>query len=142
MIPRLRSFAKDNVGSTAVEFAILAPVFISLLFGVFLTGIWLQNYNAVKSVASDTAREIAISYQRGNKLNQEEMRAIALSIAVEAPYLLESDSLDIVVDQPATSRVTGAKEYSINLSYQMTELAIVPMRTFRLDYARPIFVVD
>ena len=45
---RSTSLAADSRGSVAVEFAMLAPAFFLMLFGVLQVGLGLQNYNDVK----------------------------------------------------------------------------------------------
>ncbi|NVD43848.1 TadE family protein [Qipengyuania atrilutea] len=133
---------RDSSGATAIEFALLAPAFLMLFIGVLLVGVYMQNHNAVRSVAADTARQVAVAYQRGNDLNDNEVRAIARGIAVSPPYLLKNNRFQVESTPEATSRVTGAKEIRIDLSYAMNDfLPFVDMDSFALQYSRPIFVV-
>lgn len=53
-----RRYAKDEQGATAIEFAIVAPVFLGLMFSIFEVG-WFYFINAsVDSAATDAARII------------------------------------------------------------------------------------
>lgn len=134
---------RDQRGSILVEFAMLAPVIIMAMIGVFHVAIYMQNYNSLRSVASDTSRRIMVEYQKENELSTDEVRAIARSIAVGAPYLLETDQLSIDITEEATSRVEGAKEFTVALSY--TGESFMPMMDFEpfdMTYERPIFVVE
>ena len=65
---RAKRLSRATDGASAVEFAILAPVFLSLFFGVLQFGVWLQNYNAIRSVTLDGARAVMIEYQNDNTL--------------------------------------------------------------------------
>lgn len=136
---RLRS---DVSGSMAIEFAILAPAFLMMFIGLFTVSVYLQNYNAVRSVVSDAVRSVTVSYQNANDLNEEEIRSIILGAAVNAPYLLKSDSLDIQVTQAVTSRVNGTTEFDIQVNYAEADwLPFADLPQLTIQYSRPIFVV-
>ena len=138
----LRKFLLDEDGGAAVEFALIIPAFLAAVMGVFLTGIYMQNYNAVRSVASDVQREIAVSYQRGNELNESQIAAITRGIAVNPPYLLKTNRLTVTAPDATSSRVTGAKEINFRVTYRMeTILPFIDLDAFELTYSRPIFVV-
>ncbi|MDH7788776.1 Flp pilus assembly protein TadG [Ochrobactrum sp. 19YEA23] len=49
-------FSSNKSGTAAVEFAILAPVFLLLLMGVIAFGIYLGAANAVQQLAADATR--------------------------------------------------------------------------------------
>ncbi len=52
----IRAFASERRGSTAVEMALLAPVYILLLMGMIAFGIYLGASHSVQQLASDAAR--------------------------------------------------------------------------------------
>ena len=52
---------RDQSGSTIVEFAILAPAIIGLLFGVFQVGLGMQAKNSMRSIAQETARYAVVA---------------------------------------------------------------------------------
>lgn len=138
----LRRLGGDRQGSTIIEFALLAPVMFTLMIGVFQVAVFVQNYNAVRSVVSDTARFVTVEYQKDNDLNEDEIHAILVSQAVGAPYLLDSDRLDIEISTQAVSRVTGATEFDVAVSYTLEDwLPFVELEETTLTYNRPIFVV-
>jgi Flp pilus assembly protein TadG len=138
----LTSLQRDARGSALVEFAIAGPALFIMLFGVFQTAVWLQNYNAVRSVASDVARQILVQYQRNNTLSDAQIQGIAVSTAVTAPYLLDSENLTVAVSRPA-SRVTGATEINIGITYDLPNfLPFVTLDQLDVEYSRPIFVVN
>jgi len=143
----MRRFAhqlrEDQTASMAVEFALLGPLLLTLIVGVFHVATYMQNYNAVRSIASDGARYTMIEYQKGNDVTNTQIRSVLLSAATNAPYLLDTDRLTISVDDVITSRVTGAKELEIDISYTLEDwLPFVTLPETTLNYSRPIFVVE
>ena len=139
---KLKALGRDTSGATIIEFAILAPMFLTMLFGIFVAANYVQSYNAVRSMAADATREVVIAYQRGNNLSESEIIAIARGVAVSAPYFLKTDQLSITATPETSSRVTGTTEYDLNMSYRMESFVpIVKMPPVTLNYSRPIFVV-
>jgi hypothetical protein len=56
--------------------------------------------------------------------------------------LLKSDSIDITVTKAATSRVNGATEFDIDMSYAESDwLPFADLPALTIRYSRPIFVV-
>lgn len=137
--PTLR---KDTSGASAVEFALLAPVFMLLLFGVLQAGVWLQNYNAVRSATLDASRQILIEYQKDNSLSDEQIRRVVLARATTAPYFLKSDNLTVTIDRKLTTRVVGTTEMDVELQYTIDSfLPISDLPGGTVTYERPVFVV-
>lgn len=135
--------AREKRGSVIIEFALLAPVIIIATVGVFHVAIYMQNYNSLRSVASDTARRVMIEYQKENTISPSEVEAIARSIAVGAPYMLETDQLQVTVTQAAASRITDATELDIAINYTGEDfLPLVDLDALAMTYNRPIFVFD
>lgn len=139
----LTTLRRDTSGALAVEFALLAPVFLLLLFGVLQAGVWLQNYNAVRSATLDASRQILIEYQKNNTLSDEQIRRVVLARATTAPYFLNSDNLTVTIDRKLTTRVTGTTEIDVELSYTMDSfLPFAELPGGSVEYERPVFVVS
>lgn len=51
-----RRFAGDRDGAAAVELALVAPVFILLVFGMVVYGTWFSLAQSVQSLATESAR--------------------------------------------------------------------------------------
>lgn len=139
---KLSTMLRDKTAAVIIEFALLAPMFLVMLFGVFHVGIYLQNYNAVQSAASDGARYAMIEYQKNNNLTDEQLQSIILGIATNSPYFLDTDRFDIVVDRSNTSRVDGATEIDLNITYRRVDLlpgVELPLTVIR--YSRSVWVV-
>lgn len=137
----LRTLGRDRKGSAVVEFALLAPMFLTLLFGVMQVGVYLQNYNAVQSLASDGARYVMVEYQKDNALSDEQIRTVMLGEAVNTPYMLDTDRLTITVDRSGTSRVNGATEIDLTLAYAMSDFMPIDLPGGTITYSRPVWVV-
>ena len=132
----------DQSGAGAVEFAMLAPVFILMLIGVLQAGVWLQNFNAVRSTTHDASRMILIQYQKNNELSDEQIRRIILARATTAPYFLNTDNLTININRLATTRVTGTTEIEVELQYVFDSfLPFAELPGSTVAYERPVFVV-
>lgn len=69
-IPRFR---RSNTGTSAVEFALLAPVFILILLGMVAYGIYFGASNSVQQIAADAARTALAG------LNQTERQTLVAS---------------------------------------------------------------
>ena len=137
-----RDLVQDEAGSTIVEFAILAPAIIGLLFGVFQVGLGMQAQNALRSIAQETSRYAVVEYQKGNEITDATIETWAEDAAEAAPYLL-NDTFDATVVSVTTPRVTGTYEKTITLTY--TPPAVVPLVDWvspTLTFSRPIIVLD
>lgn len=138
-----RTFHANNSGSVAVEFALLAPIFFAMLLGVLQIGIGMQNYNAVRNVASDVSREVMIEYLTSNEMSADQIEQTALATAISAPYLLDSDNLTIEVQEASTQRIDGAHEFELEITYEIWSiLTFMGFDAPTIDHERPIFVID
>jgi Flp pilus assembly protein TadG len=142
VIGSARLLRRDAAGAVTIEFALLSTVFIGLLLGVLQVGIGMQSYNAVRNVSADVARYTMVQYETGNKLSNSQIQFYAISAAKSAPYLLQSDGVNAKVDQPATQRVTGAKELTLTMEYQIPSiLQVIGVAMPKLSYEQPIFLI-
>lgn len=53
---RILYFIKSRSGAAAIEFAIVAPIFLMLLFGMIAYGIYFGAAHSVQQLAADAAR--------------------------------------------------------------------------------------
>lgn len=141
--PLIGRFRRSQSGAAIVEFALLAPVFLIMFMGVLQVGIYLQNYNAVQSLASDAARFVMIENQKNNNLTNEQVRSILLGLSTNSPYLLDTDRLVITVDRSGVSRVTGATEIDIEMRYTLSNfLPGLELPLSVISYSRSVWVVN
>ena len=142
-LARLRTLRRDCGGSVVVEFALLAPVLLVLVFGVLQVGIALQNYNALRNLSADVARYAVIAHQSGNTLSTTQLRTYAITHAQGTPYLLEGTRVNAVVTIPANQRIAGVRELQITVTYEIESLLeFADIDAPFITYTRPIFVTD
>lgn len=142
MIRKLRKFASRSDGSAAVEFGLIAPVFLLLVLGIFQVGAWLQAYNAMRNAVTKTARSVAVEYQTDNKLTNSQIEDLGLAIGSTAPYLLDSDDLAVKVTVPTTQTFSTARELKLTMTYQMPSfLDFAGIAGPSVTYSRALFVV-
>lgn len=126
-----------------MEFALLAPLLMTMMFGVFQTGMYLQNYNAVRSLGSDAGRFVMIEFQKENDMANQDIQSVIRGLAVNPPYLLDADKLEVTTTTAEVSRVVGAKEITVQIDYTPSDiLPFVDLPVTTISYSRPIFVVD
>lgn len=132
----------DQRGATLVEFAVIAPVLITMLLGVVQVGLWIQAYNSVRNTVNDTARFAMVEYQRGNKISDEAIENRASQIAVGAKYNLDAGLVIPAVTAKAT-QVNGIKQRRLVISYQAPEfMPLASVVSPNIQYGRDIYLYD
>ncbi|MCP5396725.1 MAG: pilus assembly protein [Sphingomonadaceae bacterium] len=133
---------RDNTAAVTVEFALLSFIFFGFLLGVLQVGIGMQNYNAIRNVSADVARYTMVQHETGNTLTTSQIRAYTISTAKSAPYLMEDARLNASVVQATNQRVSGAREYTLTVTYRIPSLlTVLDIYSPNISYSRPIFVV-
>lgn len=131
---------RDKRAASAVEFGILAPMIFALMLGVLQIGFHMQNFNAVRSVATDTARWTIVEYQKGNTLTDEQIESKATAYAVNAPYGLEIDNLTVNLTRPNTD-ISGTIKMQVQVSYVPRNLlGFFGVSSPTITVTRPIYV--
>lgn len=138
--PALIRLLRNDRASSTVEFAILAPVIFSLMLGVLQLGLHMHDYNAVRAVATDTARYTIVEYQKGNTLTDEQIESKAVAYAVNAPYLLDIDQITVNATRPATD-ISGTTKMNVQISYVPKSLLnFIGVGSPTITASRPIYV--
>ena len=138
-----RRLVANEVGASAVEFALLAPIFLSLMLGVVEVGLYMQNYNAVRSLASDASRFAAVEYQKNNVISESVLEANIQAMGVGLPYNLIDEQLEVTVTEVSPARVNGAREFDLDIEYALPDIiGGMTIEAFTIEYSRPLFVLD
>ncbi|MEP6868861.1 MAG: TadE/TadG family type IV pilus assembly protein [Novosphingobium sp.] len=138
---RDRSLFRERSGVTSIEFALIAPIVISLMMGVVEFGISMWSYNAMRSVAVDVSRYATINYTSGNKLTNDQLTAYTRARAIDSPYSLVSSQLNVSITDATAQQISGARQMNLSLFYQVPSmLQMVGLPDLRLSYTRPIYV--
>ena len=110
-----KSFAGNASGGAALEFALIAPILIMLLFGIFAFGWSMNADSSVRYSLEASAR----SLQLNNTLTQSDIQTIATK-KLQA-LGLQNINVTITID-PASNgfrmaHVTASYAYVINFPY-------------------------
>lgn len=136
---RLRS---DVAGATLLEFALLAPLLISMMIGVLQVGVWVQAYNAVRNIVNDTTRFAMVEYQRGNKISDEAIENRALELAGSGKYNLD-ESLFLPRVSTKSTEVNGIKQRKLAISYRAPEfMPLISTVAPNISYSRDLYLYD
>lgn len=117
---RLKSsvlFLRNKKATAAVEFAILAPVFLLLLMGIIAFGIYLGAANAVQQLAADATRTALAG------IDASERQTLAASYVQKnaAKYsLINPGQIQTSIDNAATD----PNQFTVTLSYNAANLPI------------------
>ena len=139
---RLHRLARNQRGGAAIEFALLAPVFIALMMGVVEVGVYMQNYSAVRSVATDASRFAAVEYQKNNQISEGTLETNIHAMAIASPYNLNDDRLTVNVDEVSPSPINGARQFSLTLTSALPALVGgTSIDNISIEYTRQLFVL-
>lgn len=141
---RLLRRLQGNVGGVAaVEFALVAPLVIGLMLGMFQVSIGMHNYNSLRGAVNDAARHTIVKFQDETRPDEAALTATARQIATSSPYNLNPENLEVTVDLLDDSRVAGALEATITMEYEIPSVArLVGMKDIHVEYSRPVFLIS
>lgn len=110
-------FPRNKVGTAAVEFAILAPVFLLLLMGVIAFGIYLGAANAVQQLAADATRTALAGIDAAERqtLATTYIQKNAAKYTLINPAQIET-SIDNAASDPS--------QFTVTISYNAANLPI------------------
>ncbi|MDX8481218.1 pilus assembly protein [Mesorhizobium sp. VK24D] len=110
-------FQADAAGTSAVEFAMLAPVFILLLLGMVAYGIYFGASHSVQQIAADAARTAIAG------LNQTERQALVTDfIAHDVAGYAFVDPNKLTVN--AQDSAVDGSQFVVSVSYDARNLPI------------------
>lgn len=109
------SSTRKCAGQTMVEFAMVASLFLLLLFGVMQMALTVYNYNTVCSAAREAVRfAIVHSPASANSATTAQIQQVAMNEAVG----LNSSQLTVTVSWPADAKLPLQKDAQVTVSYQ------------------------
>jgi len=112
-----RRAARDEHGAAAVEFAILAPVFLLMLTGMLAYGIYFGAAHSVQQIAADAARTSIAGLSDGER----EALVGAFIEANASGYLLIDGSR---VSFDVGDNPSDPNQYRVTVSYDASGLPI------------------
>ena len=90
---------RNEKGASAVEFALVLPIFISVIFGIFQFGIAFNNWIAITHAAREGARLAAVK-----QYDEQRVRDSAPSVQIQSITVSGQGGS---IGSPVTVRVTG-----------------------------------
>ncbi len=122
---RLANIFRNRSGSSAVEFAIIAPVFIMVLLTMIAYGIYLTAAYAVQQVAADAARTAVagLSTSERETLARNFVSKSALDYA-----FLDKKRMNVSVG----SDPGNANQFTVTVEYDARNLPIWSLYTYAL----------
>jgi len=91
----LRRFRRNSGGSSVVEFALVAPTFIALLFAVFETALMFFANQVLETVTQNSARMIFTGQAQSQSFSQTQFADYVCS---QVPALLDCNKISIDVE--------------------------------------------
>ncbi|MDE1996352.1 MAG: pilus assembly protein [Rhizobiaceae bacterium] len=119
----LRNFRKNKSGAAAVEFAIVAPVFILLVMTLVAYGIYLTVAHSIQQMAADAART-AVAGVTETEREQLVQNYVTTSSMNQA--FISRDKLQVTVAQDPTN----ANQFTVSLEYDASSLPIWDLYSF------------
>jgi hypothetical protein len=107
--------AQDDKGSSALEFAIVVPIWLAFAIGVMQTGMLLWVDNMMHDVVDASARCMAIGT---TCTDQTSMRNYAMQITVFTPGFFWQAS-DFHLNDSSAGTCTGGSQVSISYAYRL-----------------------
>ena len=110
MISWLRSFRRDQSGSPAVEFAIIAPILVTMTMGLVEFARYGYTQSALNFAAQEATRYAIV---RGGTITEAELEAVA----ADAMLFLDSGLSAFCITAP-TDTLTAEITVTIDYTYQ------------------------
>jgi len=94
-----KSKLRNEKGTSAVEFALVLPIFVSVIFGIFQFGIAFNNWIAITHAAREGVRLAAVG-----QYNEQRVRDSAPSVQIQSITISGQGGS---IGSPVTVTVTG-----------------------------------
>jgi Flp pilus assembly protein TadG len=118
----LANLARDTRGTMVIETAIVAPVLIVLVVGVFDMGIAISRQQELQSAASE-AESIALAAASGAETNIDTIKGIiATSMSLQSNQVSVSRFYRCNANESTVSKPTSCEESAIVSSYIRIDL--------------------
>jgi len=131
MIIRRHRIIKSEKGASAVEFALILPILIILIFGIVQFGIAFNNYITITHAAREGARIAAVD------LNNPDLE----NIIIERAFPVQITEDDIVISTPEGTNIGDPVEveitYNISITIPLVGSWDIPLKNkaiMRLEY--------
>lgn len=110
---RLQSLRRNERGASLVEFAVILPLFLLLIFGIMEAGWFFSQSVELRNAAREGARLAVVDYGSGAAIRAETCNRAALSGSGAIVDISLSNTMDSSFDpaSPESVTVTMSKTY-------------------------------
>ncbi|MAB00056.1 MAG: hypothetical protein CMN87_19300 [Stappia sp.] len=122
-VRKTRSITSDTTATSAVEFAIIAPVFLAVMLGIIAYGIYFGAAHSVAQLAADAARASVAGLS-----DAERLRLVQGHVQASAGSYVLIDGEKVSVE--AAPLPSDTRQFRVVVSYSATDLPIWQMRPF------------
>jgi Flp pilus assembly protein TadG len=116
---------KDRAGTSALEFAIIAPLFVLSLFTLIAYGIYLSVTHSVQQIAADAARTAVAGLDTAERVSL--VNHYIDSSRLDYSFLNRTKMLVEVGDDPG-----NPDQFTVRITYDSSDLPIWKLFTFAL----------
>ncbi len=124
MMNRIESLLKDCHGATAVEFAFIAPIMLTLVFGIVAYGSIISVNNGLQQLAGEAAKA-----SLAGLTDPDRTQLAKAFVTANAPFYAFMDSTKLKVDcaEPKSSQFQVLVSYDMSNSMAFHLLAWLPL---------------
>jgi Flp pilus assembly protein TadG len=116
---------KDRAGTSALEFAIIAPLFVLSLFTLIAYGIYLSVTHSVQQIVADAARTAVAGLDTAERVSL--VNRYIDSSRLDYSFLNRTKMLVEVGDDPG-----NPDQFTVRITYDSSDLPIWKLFTFAL----------
>ena len=134
---------RSQSGSTAIEFAFVAPLLVMFMLGAVQFGTGLHANAAMRELAGWAGRKAVVSYQNApaNRITADQLKADISARVSSGTYKIDAARLIADVNVVQNTSLATVKEFRITLRYTHSlSLPLMPVQTFPLRINRTFFV--
>ena len=140
LFPRLRAHARGDEGATLVEFALVAIVFFTIVFGIMEFGRMIFDYNIVAQASREGARYASVrGATSGHAATADAVKTYVVNKSVG---LLTTSNVTVTwPDGGATPNASG-KNVQVTTTYNFNPIVtLVPSATWPLSSTTKMVIV-
>jgi Flp pilus assembly protein TadG len=110
-------FIADRRGSSAVEFAIILPIYLMMLLGIFAYGSYLALVHGIQQITAEAARASVAGLSDAERLS---LAKNTINLSLNSYPFIQADELTL--KSAATDTATGV--FSVTVSYDASGMFI------------------
>ena len=121
----LTRLSKDRAGTSALEFAIIAPLFFLALFTLIAYGVYLSVTHSVQQIAADAARTAVAGLNPAERITL--VNRYLDSSRLDYSFINRANMHVAITDDPG-----NPDQFTVSISYDSSDLPIWKLFTFAL----------